>query len=151
MIINRPKIKTGIPELLLTALSILFMIGIRAWFPVCEVTGENIMPCHWAGEMLKALSVLFLVLCILHIIIPGSEVKIGIDVSLAGLFILALNIPGNIIRICAHADMACRSLARPMTALFCILMTILAFLDIIFYLSLRSNEKHKRDRLSERS
>ena len=150
MIINKPKIKIGIPELLLTVLSVLFMIGIRVWFPVCEVTGENIMPCHWAGEMLKALSVLFLVLCILHIIIPGSEVKIGIDVSLAGLFILALNIPGNIIRICAHEDMACRSLAKPMTALFCILMTVLAFLDIIFYLSLRSNEKHKRNEALDR-
>lgn len=145
MIINKPKIKIGIPELLLTVLSVLFMIGIRFWFPVCEVTGENIMPCHWAGEMLKALSVLFLVLCILHIIIPGSEVKIGIDVSLAGLFILALNIPGNIISLCKNADMACQKAMRPAALIFFIVMTIIVFSDIIFYLSLRSNEKHRRN------
>lgn len=145
MIINRPKIKTGIPELLLTALSVLFMIGIRAWFPVCEVTGENIMPCHWAGEVMKAVSILILVLSILHIIIPNYDVKLGMDISLAGLFILAVNIPGNIISLCKNVDMACQKAMRPAALIFFIVMTVIVFSDIIFYLSLRSNEKHRRN------
>lgn len=145
MIINKPKIKIGIPELLLTVLSVLFMIGIRFWFPVCEVNGESIMPCHWAGEVMKAVSILILVLSILHIIIPNYEIKLGMDISLAGLFILAVNIPGNIISLCKNADMACQKAMRPAALIFFIVMTIIVFSDIIFYLSLRSNEKHRRN------
>ena len=144
MILNKEKCKIGIPEILLAVASILFMIGIRLWFPVCNATGESIMPCHWAGEMLKAMSILFLGLSLVHIFIPDAKMKIGIDISLAALFILALNIPGNIIRICGNADMACRRLTQPFSTIFCIIMAVLSLLDIVFYFSVLSNEKHKR-------
>lgn len=144
MMINKEKLKTGIPELLLAVVSLLFMIGIRVWFPVCEVTGDSIMPCHWAGEMMKAMSILFLGLSLVHIFIPDAKTKIGIDISLAALFILTLNIPGNIIRICGNANMACRHMTQPFSVLFCIIMTVLSLLDIVFYFSLLSKEKHGR-------
>jgi len=145
MIIKKEKIKLALTELLSLVVSVLFLTGIRIWFPVCEVTGENIMACHWAGEMLKAVSILLLVLTLLHIIIPKEEIKAGIDISLISLFVLTMNIPGNIIRLCGHAEMACQRSARPFTLVVCIVMIVLSLLDLLIYLSLRSNEKHKRN------
>ena len=142
--IYRPRHKVGIPEILLLAASILFMIGIRYWFPVCEVMSESIMPCHWAGEMEKAMSFFILILSLIHIVIPNIEVKLGMDISLAALFVLTVMIPGNIIKICGNAEMACRKSTHPFTILFCVVMIVLVFIDIVFCLSLRSDEKHKR-------
>ena len=142
MIINRAKIKIGIPEILIGVLSILFMIGIRVWFPVCEVMGDTTMPCH--GEMLKALSILFLTLSLAHAVIPNGAAKIGVDVSLTGLSVLTLNIPGNIIRTCGNADMACRKSTHPWTIAFCVVMIVLVLADCVLYFSLCSKEKHKR-------
>ena len=150
MIINRAKIKIGIPEILIGVLSILFMIGIRVWFPVCEVMGDTTMPCHWAGEMLKALSILFLTLSLAHAVIPNGAAKIGVDVSLTGLSVLTLNIPGNIIRTCGNADMACRKSTHPWTIAFCVVMIVLVLADCVLYFSLRSKEKHKRNKVGEK-
>ena len=150
MIINRAKIKIGIPEILIGVLSILFMIGIRVWFPVCEVMGDTTMPCHWAGEMLKALSILFLTLSLAHVVIPNGAAKIGVDVSLTGLSVLTLNIPGNIIRICGNADMACRKSTHPWTIAFCVVMIVLVLADCVLYFSLRSKEKHKRNNVGDK-
>ena len=150
MIINKTKIKIGIPEILLAVSAILFMIGIRAWFPVCDVMGDTAMPCHWAGEMLKALSILFLTLSLAHAVIPNGAAKIGVDVSLTGLSVLTLNIPGNIIRTCSNADMACRKSTHPWTIAFCVVMIVLVLADCVLYFSLRSKEKHKRNKVGEK-
>ena len=144
MIINKSKIKVCIIELIIFVVSLLFLLGIRLWFPVCEVMGETVMACHWAGEILKALTVLSFVLSLVHIFLPNGSVKIGMDLSLIGLLVLTLYVPGNIVNICEMTDMSCRHYTLPWTIAFSVVLILLALADIVFYLALASTEKHKR-------
>ena len=144
MIVNQSKIKFGVTDCLLFVLSALFLIGIYCWFPVCEVSGEKIMACHWAGEIMKAVCILFSALGAVHIFLPDGMAKLGMDTALIGVSVFALMVPGNIIRLCANAGMSCRKYTQPWVIVFCIAMILFALADMVYYLSAWSKEKHKR-------
>ena len=84
MLVNKPKLKIAVTELLIAAVSIIFLIGIRVWFPVCEPSGESYMSCHWAGESLGAVSIVIAVLSVVHIFIPDAKIKTGMDIAALG-------------------------------------------------------------------
>mgnify|MGYP002624608236 CR=1 FL=1 len=144
MIINQSKIKIGAAEIIVLILSVLYVIGIRSWFSVCPVMSGIAMPCHWAGEMLKAISILILVLSILHMMIPDEKIKIGMDVSLIGISMLCMFVPGTIIQICGGEQMACRNAAHPWTLAFCGALIAVLLADLIAYASALSKERHSR-------
>ena len=140
MIVNRQKVKFGISDLLIVAAAGFFCLGLKYWFPVCGGT----MVCHWAGRMLEGAALLMLVLGLVHLFVPNGSVKMGLDISLIGLSILAANIPGNIIAICRNPDMHCRHLTLPFTLAFCGLFVLLLIADVVIYWSQSSAEVHKR-------
>ncbi len=144
MIVNKEKLKLSWTELLLFALSLIFVIGIRSWFDVCPVMSEKMMSCHWAGEMLKVITVLILVLAALHMTVPGEGTKIGMDISMIGICLMTAFVPGRIISICQNADMACRRVTQPWTIILCVALALLSLLDLIWYSSRLSHEKHRR-------
>ncbi len=144
MIINSSKVKLGVTEALALVLSLLYAIGIRRWFAVCPLMTETVMPCHWAGEMLKAISVLLLVLCALHLPIPDAKIKIGMDIALIGLALLGMFVPGTVIRICGGETMACKSAAHPWTLAFCGALAVILLADVIVYASALAKENHRR-------
>ena len=146
MLLNRPKLKFGVSDLLLAAAAILFFIGIRAWFPVCAATEEHVMSCHWAGETLKAVSLLNLVLAVVHFALPEASGKLGMDVALLGLAVLTACVPGRVIGLCQSAEMHCRALTQPWTVAFGIAQCLLALADGACYLSLRARERHHRSK-----
>ena len=144
MIMNKEKIKLNIVELVSLIGSILYLIGIRICFPVCKVTGDMIMSCHWAGETLKALSVLITGLAVIHILLRNYNMKVGIDISLIGIYILTLNVPGRIISLCVKEGMTCRAKTMTMTIVFCVVLILLAAVDIFLCLSKEADTKHRR-------
>ena len=145
MIINKEKLKIGITELLFLAASTLFAIGIRSWFPVCEAGMEGmVMSCHWAGEVLKASSVVLLVMSVVHIIISDAKIKAGTDISLIAICIMTFFIPGNIISLCKMPEMACRSNTALWNTIFMIVMTLILAADIVLWVSSVRN-KHSRN------
>ena len=144
MFINRPKCKIAWTDCLLTILAVLFMIGIRWWFPTCDVMGEKIMSCHWAGEMLKALSWLLLVLTVLHLVWPEERIEEGIAVSTAGVAVLTAMVPGHIISLCANPEMTCRHSTAWMTTLFMAAVVLTVLVDVFLYRQIVSGKKHKR-------
>jgi len=146
MIVNKSKIKFGVTDCLLFVMSALFLIGIYFWFPVCDAMGDKIMSCHWAGEVMKGVCILFAALCTLHIFMPDGMVKTGMDTAMIGLSVLAVCVPGNIISLCGNVDMTCRKYTQPWVIVFCIAMILFALADIVFYLSARSKDKHKRNK-----
>ena len=146
MIVNKSKIKFGVTDCLLFVVSALFLIGIYFWFPVCDAMGDKIMSCHWAGEVMKGVCILFASLCTLHIFMPDGMVKTGMDTAMIGLSVLAVCVPGNIISLCGNVDMTCRKYTQPWVIVFCIAMILFALADIVFYLSARSKDKHKRSK-----
>ena len=146
MIVNKSKIKFGVTDCLLFVVSVLFLIGIYFWFPVCDAMGDKIMSCHWAGEVMKGVCILFASLCTLHIFMPDGMVKTGMDTALIGVSVLALFIPGHIISLCGNADMTCRKYTQPWVIVFCLAMILFALADMVFYLSAKAGEKHKRNK-----
>ena len=144
MIINKSKVKISITDLLLTVVSAIMLIGSYTWFAVCEVKGDTIMSCHWAGEMIKVMFLLMLVLSVIHLFIPEMHFKCGVSLSLLGISAVTLFIPGGIIDLCKMEEMTCRSNTRMWTLIFCCIIGILAIVDILIYLAIASAEKHRR-------
>ena len=77
MLVNKEKCKIAFTDVLLVMINLAYAIGIRRMFPVCEIMGETIMNCHWAGEVEKALGIVFIVLGAAHLLIPDGRVKSG--------------------------------------------------------------------------
>ena len=144
MIVNKSKVKFSIAEIAMLILSLVFFCGIRNWFPTCAVTSEQTMPCHWAGEMLCAISGIFVLVSVILIFVPDIKIKAGMDISLAFFYLLTMFIPGNIIKICGSDEMACRAQTLPWTMGICIACILFIVIDIFFCYSAYSKEKHKR-------
>ena len=144
MIVNKRKFKIAFTDILLTALGVLYYFGIHYWFPVCMAMEDKPMNCHWAGEVLSALAVVLSVLSAVHILMPDEKIKSGMDVSMAGIAVLAVLIPGNIIPLCKSSEMMCRNGTSMWTAVFMISFIIIAAADIFIYLQSLSDKKHKR-------
>ena len=56
MIVNKSKIKFGVTDCLLFVVSVLFLIGIYFWFPVCDAMGVRVpngsKPATFRGTLL---------------------------------------------------------------------------------------------------
>ena len=147
MIVNKEKCRFGATDLLLIAAACLFAVGIRLWFPVCGgMEGSTVtMSCHWAGEALKAVSILLAALCVVHLLTPDGKMKAGMDVALAGLSVLAMLLPGNVISICAGAEMACRAKTMAASIACGAALLVLALADLFYWLSRAAAQKHRRN------
>ena len=144
MIVNKEKFKLGVTEILMLLAACVYMVGIRTWFAVCPVMSETVMSCHWAGEVLKALSIVLLVADVIHIICPDHKIKLGMDIPLLGICIVMIIIPGNVINICQMADMSCRHNTQPWTIIIGCLMAVFTIADMILCASSISRKKHER-------
>ena len=143
MLVNRKKCKIAVTELLLAAVSVCDLFGILFWFPVCQ-GGEMVMSCHWSGEILKGLSVLFVVLTVLHLLLPDEKLKAGMDLSLIGVAVFAMMVPGNLISLCKNAEMTCRSHTAPWTTVIMLVLIALTVVDMVLYFRQLSGKKHQR-------
>ena len=145
MIINKSKCKIAFTDILFLALSIIYLVGIKLWFPVCGVSGDMVMSCHWAGEVLSALSVLLIIISLIHMVIPDERIKAGIDISGAGIAVLSMIIPGNIITLCKNSEMPCRANTSLWTIIFMVIICVIICVDIFVYLQMQSGKKHRRN------
>ncbi len=144
MLVNKNKFKMSLTEIFLLTASVIFAIGIRYWFPVCMPMGDGYMSCHWAGEILKAVSILITALSLVHIFIPDIKVKTGMNIALAGIWVTIPLIPGRIIAICGNEMMRCRQGTSTGSLLFALLFIIILVIDTVIGLSALASEKHKR-------
>ena len=144
MIVNK-KIRFGVTDLLLLAGGTAFLIGTRTFMAFCGPKEDgSFMNCHWAGEMLFALALLFTVLAILHLLLPDPGIKTGLDIGMAGLSVLTIFVPGKIIRLCAMDTMICRASAQPRTVFAGIILTLLCLTDLVTQAAACSRDKHSR-------
>ena len=119
MIINKNKCKIAFTDILFSGLSILYLVGIKLWFPVCGVSGD--------------------------MVIPDERIKAGIDISGAGIAVLSMMIPGNIISLCKNSEMQCRTNTSLWTIIFMAVICAALCADAFIYLRLHSGKKHSRD------
>ena len=110
MILRKEKCRFGITEVILLVLSILLLAGSRSWFAVCAVMSETVMSCHWAGEVLKAVSVVLFILVVVHILVPDEKIKMGMDLALAAFSILTALCSTSMRHITASCSSTCSSI-----------------------------------------
>ena len=141
------KLRIGVTDLLLAALCAALFVGTRSWFAVCDTVmeGGDYMSCHWAGEALKAVALLALALSVVHALAPGDGIKLGLDLSLAGVAVLAMRMPGGIISICAGEAMACRLRTHPWTVALSAALLVLCLADTVVRLAAASRARHARE------
>lgn len=144
MIIKKDKIKISAAEIINVLVSVLFLIGIRSWFDVCPVMSEMTMSCHWAGEVLKAISIVLLVIFLIHVFVPDEKIKIGMDMASVCILVMTLFIPGTVISLCQNPMMQCRSVTVPWTLIILIVQAAACVIDMIIYASELSKLKHRR-------
>ena len=139
------KKRPGVCDILILAVTAAMMIGARTWFAPCDHLTESggYMACHWAGEALKAASLLALCLAAAHLV-PSGGVKAGLDIALIGLGALTACLPGGVISLCMNADMTCRAVTRPWALILGAALALLSAADIILAASRASNARHAR-------
>jgi len=147
MILNKKNCKFGATDLLLLLAGVLFAVGIRFWFPVCAGMENSaaVMSCHWAGEALKAASVLTAALCAVHLFTPDEKMKAGESVALAGLGVFIMLLPERIVALCVMPGMACRAKTMPAALISGALILLLSLADLIFWLTRDAAKKHHRN------
>ncbi len=150
MIIDKDRIRFGFTDIFSVLISVLYLIGIRVWFPVCEPMESGFMSCHWAGEMLKGISILLVIMSVVHLLIPDDRIKIGTDITLCAVYVLTFCVPGMIIDLCKMSEMNCRSHTAVLTAVFMVVMMLSAIADIILYASHSNGKKHKRPEMEKK-
>ena len=129
MIVNKSKIKFGVTDCLLFVVSVLFLIGIYFWFPVCDAMGDKIMSCHWAGQAVTGTALVLVVLALVHLLVRDRGMKLGLDVGLAVTAICSALLPGKLIGLCMMADMRCHRLTVPGVTVCAVLVVLAAALD----------------------
>lgn len=123
----------GVCDILLMLSALAFLLGLLfVFFPCGAKEDGGWMSCHWAGQALKGVAALELVLALFHLLPAPAERKIGLDLSLIAAALLALLIPGRLIGLCLMASMRCRGLMAPAVTVFSVLLAALALLDLLY-------------------
>ena len=119
-------------DFILPVLAFALLIGLLFVFSPCGVKEDGgWMTCHWAGQALKGIAALELVLSLLHLIPAPNERKLGLDFALVGTAVLALCVPGHLIKLCMMADMRCRSVMTPAVTVLSVLLLAAALADLL--------------------
>lgn len=129
---ERKKRSFVVMDIVLIVLSAAFLIGLFTFLGACGAKDDGSwMTCHWAGQALKGVAAMCLLLSLVHLVI-GKPAKQGADLGLIALCILAVWIPGHLIGLCMMDTMRCRAVMQPGCLIFAALIAIAALIDMLF-------------------
>lgn len=112
------KIKQSIPEIVMTALSLVILFGSFTFFAACPVADEgSIMSCHYAQVMVTAFGALLTVLSLAALLIPDRKVTAGICIGAALVSVMTALTPAVLIPLCKMPQMHCRLVMQPFVIL----------------------------------
>lgn len=113
---DKPKAQP-IAGLLLTALTIVLLIGVATFAGPCDerMAGQVEMSCHWASRAVLGVGVVTAVLAIVRIFETDEGERRGLSLACGLLGFLVAVIPGPIIGLCADSAMHCNVAMRPFT------------------------------------
>lgn len=137
--------RISVTDAALVLIPLVMIIGAFTWMSTCGPKDDgSFMACHWAGQMVKALGCLQLVLAIVHAASADVRFKTGIDVSLACTGALTILTPGMLINLCQDSMMMCRAGTQPWTIVLSVLIIVAALADIFFTSAGADAKRHHR-------
>lgn len=124
----------GVGDIALLVVSIAFLVGIVALFGPCGPKEDGSwMTCHWAGNAVTGLATVLVAISIIHALVPGAQVKMGLAIATIPVSALAAVLPANIIDLCMMNTMHCRVVMRPAVIACAVVMIAAAVFDILWY------------------
>ena len=131
---NEKKRRCGITDILLVVLNLIFFVGIQTVFAPCEARPDGSwMTCHWAGQALIGIAAALLAIAVMHLVIPRTQVKIGLSLAVIPVSVLAFAVPDHLIDLCMMETMHCHTVMEPAVTLLSLLNVLLAAADIYVY------------------
>ena len=131
---NKKKRRFGITDVLLLVLNLMFFIGIQTVFLPCEARPDGTwMNCHWASQALTGIAAVLVVIALMHILIPRTQVKLGLALAMLPLSVFALVLPDHLIDLCMMETMHCHTVMQPAVTALSLLNLMLALADIYVY------------------
>ena len=117
-------------DVVLLVLALILFIGLLTFLKPCGPKEDGSwMTCHWAGQALVGISGAMLVLSVVHLFVK-NHVKIGLDIGMMVLSVLAICVPGRLIGLCMMDTMRCRAVMSPGVTVTAILTAAAAIIDI---------------------
>ena len=131
---NHEKRRFGITDVLLLVLNLIFFVGIQTVFAPCEARPDGSwMTCHWAGQALIGIAATLLAIAGMHLVIPRTQVKIGLSLAVIPVSVLAFAVPDHLIDLCMMETMHCHTVMEPAVTVLSLLNVLLAAADIYVY------------------
>ena len=131
---NEKKRRCGITDVLLLVLNLIFFVGIQTVFAPCEAHPDGSwMTCHWAGQALIGIAAALLAIAVMHLVIPRTQVKIGLSLAVIPVSVLAFAVPDHLIDLCMMETMHCHTVMEPAVTVLSLLNVLLAAADIYVY------------------
>ena len=131
---NEKKRRCGITDVLLLVLNLIFFVGIQTVFAPCEARPDGSwMICHWAGQALIGIAAALLAIAVMHLVIPRTQVKIGLSLAVIPVSVLAFAVPDHLIDLCMMETMHCHTVMEPAVTVLSLLNVLLAAADIYVY------------------
>ena len=131
---NEKKRRCGITDVLLLVLNLIFFVGIQTVFAPCEARPDGSwMTCHWAGQAVIGIAAALLAIAVMHLVIPRTQVKIGLSLAVIPVSVLAFAVPDHLIDLCMMETMHCHTVMEPAVTVLSLLNVLLAAADIYVY------------------
>ena len=67
----------------------------------------------------------------IHLFVSDAKMKMGLDIAIIPMALLAAAIPGNIINLCMIATMRCHTIMHPAVIVMSVLMIAAAVFDLV--------------------
>lgn len=129
---NKKRFNVGPCDFAMLFVSAFLCIGINSFFKTCGPKADGSwMTCHWAGQALKAFSLVLFIISLMHFCISEPKIKQGISVAVIPVALFSAIIPGGYIKLCMAQTMRCHSITRPAVIVLSVLLIISAVIDII--------------------
>ncbi|MBR1456731.1 MAG: DUF4418 family protein [Oscillospiraceae bacterium] len=122
----------SVMDVVLLVLSLAFFLGVLFVFDPCGPKEDGgWMTCHWAGRAVSGVAGAVAVTALIHFFAGDGRVKMGLDLAILPMALLAALIPGRLIGLCMMADMRCRSVMAPAVTVFSVLLIAAAVIDLL--------------------
>ena len=119
-------------DIVIVVISVFFFVGICFLFEPCAPKEDgSFMTCHWAGQALAGIAALLTVQSVIRLFVKGAGKKQGMDLAMAATAILAIAVPGHLIRLCMMADMRCHAVMTPFVRVMSVLVFACAVVNIV--------------------
>lgn len=127
---DKNKSSNRVSEILLLALSAFFLIGMLTFLGPCGPKDDGTwMTCHWAGQALKGVAAVWLVISVLHLLVKDPKAKMGLSLAAIPTALLGAILPGNLIGLCMMNTMRCHSVMRTSAIILSVLVIVVSAYD----------------------